>query len=82
MTKKTDSVLDFIHTNYEFKNTNNGVFAYVETTDGKTEMELDGKDFRSIIAYDYREATGDWRKHSRKRKLILSMFLTPTLQNP
>ena len=73
MTKKTDSVLDFIHTNYEFKNTNNGVFAYVETTDGKTEMELDGKDFRSIIAYDYREATGESIQEKEIRNAVLTL---------
>ena len=44
---------------YQYKNTSNGIYAYIDTANGREEVPVTGNVFYSIIADDYRNATGE-----------------------
>lgn len=43
--------------NYQYKNTSKGIYAYIDTVNGREEVSVTGNVFYSIIADDYRRAT-------------------------
>lgn len=49
---KSTKVLEILK-EYQYKNTNNGIFVYIDTANGKEEVSIRSDIFHSIIADDF-----------------------------
>lgn len=53
---KNKTIMDILE-GYQYKNTNKGIFAYVNTANGREEVSISSNTFYSIIADDFRKTT-------------------------